>query len=65
MSVEIRIYRMSQNSAVTVMTIRGLEQGSFSISDEGLRTFYLVCLGDGRVEAQRSEGRRLWRDREL
>lgn len=63
----MRVYRMSQsrNPAVIVITIRGREQGSFSISDEGLRTFYQVCLGDGRVEAQRSEGRRLWRDREL
>lgn len=42
----MRIYRMSEsrNSAVIVITIRGLEQGSFSISDEGLRTFYQVCL---------------------
>lgn len=38
MSVEIRIYSMSQrrNSVFIVIRIRGLEQGAFSISNEGL-----------------------------
>lgn len=55
MSVEIRMSQR-KSSVFIVIRIRGPELGSFSISDEGLRTFHLVCLKDSRVEAGNAMG---------